>query len=427
MGQHCVFPNFKEISKYTGVNKAKNFELFQEELAKHHMGDQAEDFLMSSGKLQVLCYKFEIEAALRTPKLAGTQLLSLNDFSGQGSAIVGVLDAFWDEKGYISAPEFTRFFGPTVPLARLPKFVFRNNETFKAEFEVSHFGSHPLNKITSRWKVTNSTGSVIAQGTLSERDIPIGNCISLGEISLDLSQIIKAEKMNLELTVGNHGNDWDFWVYPEKLPAAGNSIIHFTNKFDEQAKSVLNQGGKVFLHAAGSVENGKDVIQNLKPVFWNTSWFKMRPPHTTGILCNPEHPAFADFPTAYHSDLQWWDILNKQQVMNLELFPPEFRPIIQPIDTWFINRRLAVLFEAQVGNGKLMVCSSDLQNNIDERPAARQLLFSLTNYMSSDKFNPKHKIDFSIIEELFEKKERPAFNLYTKQSPNELRPKINPR
>ncbi|MFH0988765.1 MAG: sugar-binding domain-containing protein [bacterium] len=427
MGQHCVFPNFKEINKYTGVYKAKNFELFQEELAKHHMGDQAEDFLISSGKLQVLCYKFEIEAALRTPKLAGTQLLSLNDFSGQGSAIVGVLDAFWDEKGYISAPEFTRFFGPTVPLARLPKFVFRNSETFQADLEVFHFGRNPLNNIAARWKITNSNGTIIAQGSLKEREIPIGNCITLGAISFPLSQITKAEKMNLELTIGNHVNDWDFWVYPEKLPAADNSTIYFTNKFDEQAKSVLNQGGKVFLHAAGSVENGKDVIQNLKPVFWNTSWFKMRPPHTTGILCNPEHPAFANFPTAYHSDLQWWDILNKQQVMNIELFPPEFRPIIQPIDTWFINRRLAVLFEAQVGNGKLMVCSSDLQNNIDERPAAKQLFFSLTNYMSSDKFNPKHKIDFSIIEELFEKKERPVFNSYTKQSPNDLRPKINPK
>jgi hypothetical protein len=427
MGQHCVFPNFKEINKYSGVHKAKNFELFQEELVKHHMGDQAEDFLLSSGKLQVLCYKFEIEAALRTPQLAGTQLLSLNDFSGQGSAIVGVLDAFWDEKGYISAREFKRFFGPTVPLARLPKFVFKNNEPFKAEFEVSHFGSHPLHNIIPRWKITHSTGSVVAQGILSERHIPIGNCISLGGISLNLSQITKAEMLNLELTIGDHSNDWNFWVYPEKRAEAGDSSIYFTNKFDEQAQSVLSEGGKVFLHAAGSVENGKDVIQNLKPVFWNTSWFKMRPPHTTGILCNPEHPAFADFPTAYHSDVQWWDILNNQQVMNLELFPPEFRPIIQPIDTWFINRRLALLFEAQVGNGKLMVCSSDLQNNLDERPAARQLLLSLTNYMSSEKFHPQHKIDYSIIEELFEKKERPAFNLYTKQSPDELRPKKSPQ
>ncbi len=424
MGQYCVFPNFKEIIKYTGVYKAKNFELFQEELTKNHMGDQAEDFLMASGKLQTLCYKSEIEAALRTPGFAGVQLLSLNDFPGQGTALVGVLDAFWDEKGYISAKEFRQFFGATVPLARIPKFVFRNNETFNAELEVAHFGSHPLKNVTAEWKVTDSKGAIIAQDLLEELDIPIGNCISLGEINLLLSKIIKAEMLKLEVTVGNHVNHWNFWVYPAELPIENNSHIYFCNKLDQKAESILNNGGKVFLHAAGSVEHGKDVIQYFIPVFWNTSWFKMRPPHTTGILCEFEHPAFTYFPTEFHSNLQWWEILDRQQVMNIELFPPEFKPLVQPIDTWFLNRRLALLFEAQLGNGKIIVCSADLQSNINERPAARQLLYSLTKYMLSDQFNPEYKIGYSIIEELFEKKERAGINFYTKQSTEDLKPNV---
>ena len=424
MGQYCAFPNFKEIKKYTGVYKAKNFELFQEELAKNHMGDQAEDFLMASGKLQVLCYKSEIEAALRTPNLAGIQLLSLNDYSGQGTALVGVLDAFWDAKEYISAKEFKQFLGATVPLARIPKFVFRNDETLHAEFEVAHFGSHPLNNITAQWKVTDSKRAIIAQGLLDKRDIPIDNCISLGAINLPLSQITNAEKLNLELNVGNHVNNWNFWVYPDKLPIDNNNDIYFTNKFDEKTKSILKNGGKVFLNAAGIVENGKDVIQYFRPVFWNTSWFKMRPPHTTGILCDPEHPAFAYFPTAFHSNMQWWEILDRQQVMNIDQFPLEFRPIVQPIDTWFLNRRLALLFEAQVGNGKLVVCSADLQSNLNERPAARQLFFSITKYMLSDKFNPKFKVEYSIIKELFEKKKRENIDFHTKQSTDDLKPKL---
>ncbi len=124
MGQHCVFPDFKEIKEYTGVYKAKNFELFKEELTKHHMGDQAEDFLMASGKLQALCYKFEIEAELRTHKLAGVQLLSLNDYSGQGTALVGVLNAFWEEKGYITAPEFKQFFWSNSAVSKNSKICF---------------------------------------------------------------------------------------------------------------------------------------------------------------------------------------------------------------------------------------------------------------------------------------------------------------
>ena len=424
MGQHCAFPDFKEIKEYTGVYKAKNFELFQEELAKHHMGDQAEDFLMASGKLQALCYKFEIEAALRTHKLAGVQLLSLNDYPGQGTALVGVLNAFWDEKGYITAPEFKQFFGPTVPLARISKFVFKNDETFNAELEVFHFGSHLLKNIVPHWKITNSNGGIVAQGFLKERDIPIDNCIPLGNVSLLLSKITKAEILNLEVSVDNHVNNWEFWVYPAELPTLNKSDIYFCNKLDEKAESILKNGGKVFLFAAGTVEHGKDVVQYLKPVFWNTSWFKMRPPHTTGILCDPQNPAFADFPTDFHSNLQWWGILDRQQVMNLELFPPEFKPLIQPIDTWFLNRRLAVLFEAQVEKGKLLVCSSDLQNNLNERPAARQLLYSLTKYILSDKFNPKYKVNYATIAELFEKKDRPpAINFYTKQSTDDLKPK----
>lgn len=424
MGQHCVFPDFKEIKEYTGIYKAKNFELFQEELTRHHMGDQAEDFLMASGKLQVLCYKSEIEAALRTHQLAGIQLLSLNDYPGQGTALVGVLNSFWEEKGYISAQEFKQFFGPIVPLARIPKFVFKNDETFHAELEVFHFGSHPLSNISPQWKIIDADGNIIAQNSLTERDIPIDNCVPLGEINFPLSQFSKAQKLNLEVTIDNHVNNWNFWVYPAELPALKKDDIYFCNKLDVKAQSILKKGGKVFLLAAGTIEHGKDVIQYLRPVFWNTSWFKMRPPHTLGILCDPGHPAFAYFPTEFHSDLQWWEILDRQQVMNLELFPSEFKPLIQPIDTWFLNRRLAVLFEAKVGNGKLMVCSADLQSNLTERPAARQLLYSLTKYMLSDKFNPKYKVDYSVVAELFEKKDRPpAINFYTEQSTDDLRPK----
>ncbi|MGK9477828.1 exo-beta-1,4-galactosidase [Melioribacter sp. OK-6-Me] len=423
MGQHCVFPNFNEIKKYTGVYKAKNFELFKELLEKNHMGDMAQEFLMASGKLQVISYKAEIEAALRTKGLAGIQLLALNDYPGQGTALVGLLDAFWDEKGYIDAKKFKQFFGETVPLARIPKFVFYNNEIFQADIEAFHFGKHQLLNVTPQWKLIDSEMNTIAEGKLNTTDIPIDNCTKLGSITFPLSQFNSAIKLTLEVSIGQYKNSWDFWVYPSELPEIDHSEIYFTDKLDAEAKSVLIKGGKVFLFAAGKVENGKDVVQYLNPVFWNTSWFKMRPPHTLGILCNPEHPVFSYFPTDFHSNLQWWEILNRQQVMNLELFPPQFKPLIQTIDTWFLNRRLAVLFEARVENGKIMVCSADLQNNLNERPVARQLLYSITKYMLSNKFNPEYKVDYSIIEELFEKKDRPpAIDFHTKQSTDDLKP-----
>jgi len=424
MGQFCVFPNFKEISKYTGVYQAKNFEQFQEDLKDHHMGDQADNFLMASGKLQALCYKSEIEAALRTPDFAGVQLLSLNDFSGQGTALVGVLDAFWDEKGYITTQEFKRFFGQTVPLVRIPKFVYTSDETFRADIEVFHFGEYPLQNISPQWAISNEQGLPITEGKFDNTDVPIGNCFSIGSIEVPLTGFTRAAKLNLEVRIDDSVNDWDFWVYPVILPEINNSELFFCHDLNEKAEKILKNGGKVFLNAAGKVENGKDVVQYFRPVFWNTSWFQMRPPHTLGIMCDPKHPALKNFPTDYHSDLQWWEILDRQQVMCLDNFPSEFRPLVQPIDTWFINRRLGLIFEAKVETGRLMVCSADLENNLNERPAARQLLYSLTEYMVSDRFNPVYTLDLSIIKELFEKKERNVIHFYTKESTEDLKPKI---
>jgi len=113
VGQWCVYPNFNEVSKYDGVLKATNFEIFKASLESHGMLHLADDFVQASGKLQALCYKADIEAAYRTSGFGGFQLLDLHDFPGQGTALVGVLDPFWDEKGYISPEEFRQFSNET--------------------------------------------------------------------------------------------------------------------------------------------------------------------------------------------------------------------------------------------------------------------------------------------------------------------------
>jgi hypothetical protein len=412
MGQWCAFPDFSEMPKYTGPLKAKNFEIFKEELELNHMGDLAHDFLMASGKLQASCYKQEIEAALRTPGLAGFQLLGLNDFPGQGTALVGVLNAFWEEKGYITAKEFNCFCNSIVPLVRLPKFTFVNSDTLHFSIEVANFSKKQLDNASVRWLLKDEFGKIVQSGTLASKDIEIGNCRIVDHISLPLNSITKASKLILEVSVNQFKNNWNVWVYPNKLTSPNISDVFICDSLDSKAAKILEDGAKVLLFAAGKVQNGKDVEQYLTPVFWNTSWFKMRPPHTTGILIKKEHPALKQFPTDYFSDLQWWEIANRQQVMNLENFPTDFRPIIQPIDTWFLQRRLAMLFEAKVGNGKLIVCSIDLKTNLDKRPVARQLLFSILQYMNSTEFSPNHTIGIDVIRELFEIKQRKLWDSF---------------
>ncbi|MBS1566284.1 MAG: beta-glucuronidase, partial [Bacteroidetes bacterium] len=316
MGQWCVFPDFREIAEYTGTYRARNFELFRQDLADQGMEDRGLAFLMASGKLQALCYKYEIERTLRTAGLGGFQLLSLQDFPGQGTALIGVLNAFWKEKGYISAAQFRRFCNSTVPLARMEKLVYSNNETFEAGIEIYHYGAKPLDHPAVNWTISDERGTVIEHGAFHPDQIPIGNSFRLGKAELLLNKIAKAGKYRLEVTVANtsFANDWDFWVYPARLPALNTQDILYTDTLDAKAEAVLNNGGKVFLHAAGKVVKGKEVVQQFTPVFWNTSWFKMRPPHTLGFVCDGSHPVFRYFPTASYSTLQWWEIVNKAQV-----------------------------------------------------------------------------------------------------------------
>ena len=295
MGQYCVYPDFSEIEKYSGVYKAKNFEMFEEILGDNHMGDQARDFLMASGKLQALCYKAEIEAQLRSNLLDGFQLLGLNDFPGQGSAIIGLLNVFWEDKGYISPEEISRFCNQTVPLASFSKFVFYNTESLKLPIEVAHFGPEDLKNISSTYSITTDSGDTLIAGEFENEIIPTGKLTSLGELDFQFDKLAKATTCKLEIDIEGFKNSWDFWVFPEEQPAISNEV-YYTENLDAAALNKLEAGASVLLNASGKIEHGKDVVANFTPVFWNTSWFKMRPPHTTGILVQEEHPAFADFP-----------------------------------------------------------------------------------------------------------------------------------
>ena len=423
-GQWCVFPNFEEIGKYTGVNKARNFEVFRDILNDNGMGSRAKQFMMASGKLQAICYKYEIERTMRTPQYAGFQLLALNDYSGQGTALVGVTDVFFDDKGYMTAPEFRAFCSPIVPLAKMPKFTYSNSETFHADIVLNQYADHTLLNIRPTYTIT-SGDKTLHVGHFPAQDWKIGNNIPVGSIDYPLASIREAQKLTLTVSLpGTEAkNQWDFWVYPADTKAEVGDVW-VTDQFDEKAQSVLKKGGKVLLTAAGKISYGKEVVQQFTPVFWNTSWFKMRPPHTTGILVENTHSIFDLFPTDYHSDLQWWELVNKAQVMQFTDFPADFQPLVQSIDTWFLSRKIGMLFEANVLGGKLIMTTMDITSNLNQRLAAHQMRASILHYMNSDQFKPAFTIEPQLISDLFTKV-APPVNSFTNDSPDELKPKNN--
>ena len=424
-GQWCVFPDFSEISQYTGVYKAKNFEIFRDLLADNGMASQAEKFLHASGKLQTLCYKYETERNLRTKDYAGFQYLGLNDYSGQGTALVGPLNVHWREKGYVDAREWKQFCAATVALARFPKFVYTNDEELVVPVEAYNAFAAKLVNAKVNWRITDGQQQV-ANGTLPVNTIPIGKNIELGTVRLQLASFQHPAKFTLHVLLnGYEWNQWDFWVYPtvSKMEEVRSKNFYETDSLDARALKVLKKGGTVLLTAGGKIRYGNDVRHTFLPVFWNTSWFKMRPPHTTGAYIQSEHPVFCDFPTDDWQNLNWWELTNRTQVMNLAEFPKDYQPIVQPIDTWHVSRKLGMLLEVKILNGRLLMTTMDISHNLDHRPVARQLRQSILCYMQSEDFKPTTTVSIDVIRHLFER-EAPKVNMFTNDSPDELKPKI---
>ncbi len=174
---------------------------------------------------------------------------------------------------------------------------------------------------------------------------------------------------------------------------------------DQATRDFLEQGGSVLLtlqKGALKPEYGGKIAIGFSSIFWNTAWTRGQAPHTLGILCNPNHPALADFPTEDHSNWQWWDAMSHAGAINLTAFPAGIRPIVRVIDDWFTNRPLALIFEAKTGKGKILVTGIDFSNGMDHRPEAKQLLYSLERYMTGKEFNPITEVSAEILQKLTE-------------------------
>ena len=431
-GQWCAFPDFKEISQYTGAYKARNFEIFQDLLRDNGMASQAEKFLMASGRLQTLCYKYETERNLRTPEYAGFQYLGINDYSGQGTALVGPLNVHWREKGYCTAADWRQFCSIVVPLAKFPKFIYTNNETLQVPVEAYNAFDTNVLEATATYVVTDDSLRVVAQGDLYTGSLPIGKNIPLGTVTLPLESVQSPAKLTLTVQFTDFiKNHWDFWVYPQNHgddspDLSSHDLFYESDSLDAHAQEVLQKGGTVLLCAGGKIRYGNDVRHTFLPVFWNTSWFKMRPPHTTGAYIQNTHPVFRDFPTDDWQNLNWWELVNRTQVMNLSEFPADYQPIVQPIDTWHVSRKLGMLVEARVLNGRLLMTTlpvSQKQTADGQKHVARQLRYSIQRYLQSEDFQPAITVSPDAIHHLFERT-APPVNMFTNESPDELKPKI---
>lgn len=401
-GQRCMYPNFEEIKKYTGVLEARNYEVFRERLTKNGMLQQARDFFLSTGAHTVLQYKEVNESLLRTRNSGGFQLLGLADFPGQGSAFVGILDAFWESKGLVAPDKFRESCAPTVLLARLQKRTFLSGESFNAKIEIYHFNENLIKKQKLNWSLVDEKGEIIRKGILDSKSIQPYTVDSLGIISFNLEGIDKACQLTLKVEMGKVKNEWNIWVYPQQTAKQNDLICART--WNKETLKMLEEGKNVLLIP----EKCEGRKTHFASHFWNPIMFNWSP-MIVGTLIEAEHPAFKDFPTKEYADWQWWDILNHTTALEMNALK-NITPIIQSIDSYETNRKLGIAFEAKVKNGKLFVLCVDLEKNIEQRIATQQLLTSVKNYVTSEQFNPKETLQSYEIDALF-----PTFSTLKKQ------------
>jgi hypothetical protein len=387
IGQYAVYPNLDEIKKYTGVLDPLNFKAVKEDLIQKGRLHKARDYMMASGKLAALLYKEEIERAMKTKGVSGFQLLDLHDFPGQGTALVGLLDAFWDSKNLIEADRFREFCGPVVPLIHFEKATYTNNEIFEATVEVVNYGPEILSNKQLVWTVKSDLAQ-IGKGVLPPVTIPMGTIMETGRFSVDLSKITKASRLLVELSIenSNYRNSWEIWVYPEQLPVNADGIV--VTSVVQEALSALKAGKKVLFSPTPDAVDG--VEGKFVQVFWSPVHFPNQP-GTMGLLLNPDHPAFNHFPTDMHTNWQWWDLCKQSKTMVTDSIEG-ITPLVENVDNFMKNRQLCSVFEARSGNGALVFSSMDILSDLENRPVARQLLHSLLEYMKSDAFKPSGEL-----------------------------------
>ncbi len=409
IGQYQIYPDYSEIVKYKGVLKPWNLEIFRNRLMKAGMLDMNKDFQKASGAWAALCYKAEMEAALRTRGMAGFQLLDLQDFPGQGTSLVGILDAFMDDKGVIDRKEWLNSCNDVVVLLSFPKYCWAFNEEFKAKILIANYGQRVI-KDDLMWRVSNTKGEILFSGKSENITIADDGLMEAGEIGFQLKDLKVPAKLNVRVSLKGSGysNSYPVWIYEKPGLQRISTGVYFAYHFEDDLIERLNRGAKVLLFPDGEDVKKNSVGGLFPPEFWNYGMFRgisignKKPvsPGTMGLLTNPNHPVFRKFPTDFHTNWQWFSIVKESRPVILDKYDSEYKPIVQVIDNLERNHKLGLIFEFAVGEGKLLVCTSRI-NEILELPEAYSLFNSIIDYMESDEFNPEFRADERILKELF--------------------------
>lgn len=373
VGQFEVLPDFEELESFHGISDPVNLKLIKKRVEERGLLPTWEKYVEATGELSRLAYREEIEAAMRTRELSGISLLGLQDFPGQGTALVGMMNSHLEPKPYdFARPErFREFFQECRILVKLPHYTYEAGERLIAEVEAANFGKRNIEGVFC-WTLAGkksvsengncepaeikSKNTVIATGEDTEITIcRPGSYTEVGSLDIPLDFVEKNTALTLKVRIGDSISAYPIWVYRKTTPVCPENVYE-TRAFDVKTREILQNGGRVYLSPDADKESLPNSIKT-------------------------------QFTTDFHTDWQWWIMATKRAV----ILPHPMKTIITEMDSYAFLRPMAQMIEFRCLKGKVLLSTMELHKS-QQYPEVRALQASIYTYLSGENFEPAEEI-----------------------------------
>lgn len=394
VGQFEVLPDFEELESFHGISDPVNLKLIKKRVEERGLLPTWEKYVEATGELLRLAYREEIEAAMRTRELSGISLLGLQDFPGQGTALVGMMNSHMEPKPYpFARPErFREFFTESRIFVKMPRYTYEEGEHLTAEVEVANFGKESIAGELG-WTlgyrdcaVNSGRGELRCDRADGQKNCPPGTYTLLGRLDIPLEVKGVSAALILTVSIGDCTSTYPVWVYQKTSPECPKNVYE-TRVFDEQTRAVLQNGGRVYLSPDADKESLPYSIKTqFTTDFWSVGTFTDQE-GGMGQLIDTEHPILKEFPTDFHTDWQWWIMATKRAV----ILPHPMKTIITEMDSYAFLRPMAQLIEFRCLKGKVLLSTMELHKS-QQYPEARALQTAIYEYLSGEGFEPSEEI-----------------------------------
>lgn len=349
VGQYVFYPDFSEIPHYTGPLKPRNIEAMREKLERAGLYGEHEAFFRQTGHLAVDCYKREIETLLRSREVSGFQLLDLQDYTGQGTALVGVLNAMMENKGLISAEEWREFCAGTVVLGEFASFTGMMGEDIRFDVQISECNPEKQHTCIRCTLMDGERELYACDVTPGARQGRLTDAVSVtfpAECYRDaMQERITGLTVVLTLADGTR-NHYPIWLIPQVDIRITREGIEKDGRMVAFVSAEEKAGGATIVVPSAEGQLPAEYCTDFwcYPMFRSISesMGKPVPVGTMGLSIDTASPLLKRFAQEDYTTPAWYAILQTAHVQRL---PADIRPAVQMIDNTERCARLGILYQ----------------------------------------------------------------------------------